>query len=302
MYFLRKTLLGENVEFFNGSIWKPISQYKKDDKVLIYYTDGTVALSTPIEYIKLYKANLNNVKSSMFNADINDDATFYGIRRDIKISSNEDTVKTITLKQSYLEDFNYFTHYELISTFQNVDIISKSMLSEDKLKIMTYAITLGKIKNNDCKIKLNDRVLASHIASLLNKNKIRYKYNIKSLTIEFRLPRNIDVFIHNPLIFSQKEIMTMIYLIIDTLGDKYIKPVSKDYLDFIQFIFALGGKRTNIIGDKLRMYVGKYTRLQAPLFKIEEKKTTIQYSFTVRSGLVVLRSNGLIFVLTDYKR
>ena len=302
MHFSRNTLIGGDVEFFNGAIWKPISQYKKDDKVLIYYEDGTVALSTPIEYIKLNQANINHVTSTMFKADINDDALFYGIRRDEKISSDEKTIKVCTFKEAYLGDFNYFTHYELISTFQNIDIISKSMLSEEKIKIMIYAITLGKIKNNNCRIKLKNREIGSKIITLLNKNKIKYNYNIKELILDFRLPRGIDVFIHNPLIYSQREIMMMIHLITDILGDKYIKPISKEYLDFIQFIFALGGKRTNVVGGGLRIFVGKYTRLQAPSFKIEEKKVNIQYSFTVRSGLIVLRSNGLIFVLGDYKK
>lgn len=302
MHFSRKTLLGGDIEFFNGSIWKPISQYKKDEKVLIYYEDGTVALSTPLEYIKINKTNINHVTSTMFKADINDDALFYGIRRYEKISSDEDTVKMCTFKDAYLGDFNYFTHYELISTFQNIDTISKSMLSEDKIKIMIYAITLGKIKNNNCKIKLENREIGSKIVTLLSKNSVKYNYNIKELVLDFRLPRGIDVFIHNPLIYSQREVMMMIHLIIDILGDKSLKPISKEYLDFIQFIFALGGKRVNVVGDRLRMFVGRYTRLQAPSFKIEEKKVNMQYSFTVRSGLIVLRSNGLIFVLSDYKK
>lgn len=302
MHFLRKTLVGKDVEFFNGSIWKPISQYKKDEKVLIYYEDGTVMLSTPIEYIKIKGANINHVISSMFRADINDNAVFYGIDRYKKTTSNEDTIKTCTFKDAYLTDFNYFTHYELISTFQNADIISKSMLTEDKLKIMMYAVMLGKVRNNNCRIKLENREIGSKIVTLLNKNKIKYNYNIKELILDFRPPRNIDVFIHNPLIFSQREITIMIHLIMDTLGNKYIKPANKEYLDFLQFILALGGKRANVVENRLRTFVGRYTRLQAPSFKIEEKTTNIQYSFTVRSKLIVLRSNGLIFVLGDYKR
>ena len=62
---IRKGLFSGDVEFFNGIEWKPLSKYKKGDKVLVWNENRTVELSTPIAYIKKKSPHINHVKSSM---------------------------------------------------------------------------------------------------------------------------------------------------------------------------------------------------------------------------------------------
>ena len=208
-------------------------------------------------------------------------------------------VKTITLHQACLEDWCYFSHYRLISTFEYLNTTS-SMLSEDKLILMTYTILYGKVKNGECVMKLNNKQQFEDMFYIFKKARTKYKADNKNLTFTYRPPRNIDLFKQSALIFSNKEIMTMIYLIIDTCGSNFIQPTDKSNFDFIQLIFALGGKRLYNDGKKLRLLTGKYTRLQTASFEINEAKVNKQYSFTVKSGWLVLKSKGLILVMADF--
>ena len=293
---IRKGLFSGDVEFFNGIEWKPLSQYKCGEKVLIWNEDKTVELTTPIAYIKKNKTHINHVKSSMLDMNMSDDALFYGI---VKEDEGGKATKTITLHQACLEDWCYFSHYRLISTFEYLNTTS-SMLSEDKLILMTYTILYGKVKNGECIMKLNNKQQFEDMFYIFKKARTKYKADNKNLTFTYRPPRNIDLFKQSPLIFSNKEIMTMIYLIIDTCGSNFIQPADKSNFDFIQLIFALGGKRLYNDGKKLRLLTGKYTRLQTASFEINEAKVNKQYSFTVKSGWLVLKSKGLILVMADF--
>lgn len=53
----------KDTEFFTGTEWKKISEYKEGDKVLVYHEDGTVSLELPERYIKLPCDQLWLVKS-----------------------------------------------------------------------------------------------------------------------------------------------------------------------------------------------------------------------------------------------
>ena len=130
---IRKGLFSGDVEFFNGIEWKPLSKYKKGDKVLVWNENRTVELSTPIAYIKKKSPHINHVKSSMLDMCMSDNALFYGIAREE--TCGENTTKTMTLHRASLEDWNYFSDYRLVSTFEYINVTS-SMMTEEKLILM----------------------------------------------------------------------------------------------------------------------------------------------------------------------
>lgn len=294
---IRKGLFSGDVEFFNGIEWKPLSKYKKGDKVLVWNENRTVELSTPIAYIKKKSPHINHVKSSMLDMCMSDNALFYGIAREE--TCGENTTKTMTLHRACLEDWNYFSDYRLVSTFEYINVTS-SMMTEEKLILMVYTILFSKPKDNEYIMRLDNKILYEQMMKVFKKARVKYVGDNKKYTFIYKPPRNVELFKQSVLIFSKKEIETMINLIIETCGSNYIKPNDKKNLDFIQLIFALGGRRLYNDGQKLRLLVGKYTRLQSTSFKIEEKRVDKQYSFTVRSGWIVLKSKGLILVMADY--
>lgn len=301
---LRKTLVGSDVEFFNGYVWKPISKYTKGEKVLIYHEDGKIEMSTPINFFKFEKKRTNRVTSGgSFDAILNDYALFFGIRR--KEDTGGGNTMCMNLHEAYIRDFNYFSHYELPSTFYSYTPITptSSMLSENKLKLMIYAMMKGKVKNNLCTVEFTKKENSSELVHLLKSERVVHKYNSKERIVEYRLPRDMTTFLQNPFIFSKKEIGFLTIQFLNYLEkNKYLIPQSRTYLDFIQFICALGGKRFYIEQNKgrLKLMVGENSRLRWDSFKIEEVHDRM-YNFNVKSGFIVFKSNGIIFVLSDYK-
>lgn len=305
---VRKSLYGETVEYFNGKEWKSISDYKPaTDKVLIYNpTNHTVFLSTPINHIKSKSKKINHVTSSFFSVDISDEVEFYGTPRK---DDGEDTTepKVMPFNEICIEDYNYFSHYCLISSFNNSNENS-SMLNDGKFEIMAYAVTMGECDGYDCTIGFDNKKESGTFLNLLNKNAIRYNYNQKDISIRFRLPRDIDLFTSNPLGLSNREIGKLAYFVVDNfmvgnVRNKKVVIKNTNSLDFVQMVLALNGMRSNIKNNELIMYKGGFTRLQSNLFKIEEKIVNGQYSFTIKNDhYIVLRSNGVIFVGGDFKK
>lgn len=304
---IRKSLYGEMVEYFNGREWKSISDYKPSvDKVLIYNpNEHTIYLSTPTFYIKKPSKKINHVTSTFFSIDISDEMEFYGVPREDEGETALEP-KIMPFNQIFMEDYHYFSHYCLVSTFENSYTDTSSMLDDRKFEVMMYAVTMGKCDGSNCYIEIQDRKRLYEFLNLLKECGIKYSSRKRNdMFVTFRLPRDINLFTSNPLCLSKREVGRLSYFVIDNfkVSKNKIEVVNKDYLDFIQMAMALNGMRVNIKEDYLMMYKGGYTRLQSANFKIEEKNVNGQYSFTIRNEhFIVLRTNGVIFVGGDYKR
>ena len=303
---IRKSLYGEMVEYFNGREWKSISDYKPSvDKVLIYNPDNhTVFLSTPTFYIKKPNKKINHVTSTFFSIDISDEMEFYGMPREDE-GENALEPRTMSFYQILMEDYHYFSHYCLVSSFKNLYTDTSSMLNDKKFEIMMYTVTMGKCDGSNCRIEMQDKKKLYEFLNLLKECGIKYNRKRNDMFVEFRPPRDINLFTSNPLCLSKREVGKLSYFIIDNfkVSRNKIEVANKDYLDFIQMVMALNGMRVNIKEDYLMMYKGGNTRLQSASFRIEEKNVNGQYSFTIKNEhFIVLRTNGVIFVGGDYKR
>ena len=70
-------------------------------------------------------------------------------------------------------------------------------------------------------------------------------------------------------------------------------------LDFIQMVYALYGKACYKKENYLvrRKKVGTELNIK----EVDYIKTRFEYSFTTRSGYIVIRNCGIIYVMGDYK-
>ena len=68
----RSTLFGgHNIEIFDGKQWKKIEEYKRNERILIFYPDTKKAeMSTPICFIKRKSQGMNRVTAKGNRMDI----------------------------------------------------------------------------------------------------------------------------------------------------------------------------------------------------------------------------------------
>ena len=299
----RKSAYSQEVEFYNGTEWKSISQYKKGEKVLsFFWEDNHTELLEPIEYIKMKNSNMVRLKVKGLNMSLDRQTTFIGDYRD---GVYDDCRKTIfSLEQALNNNYAVFVHCRAYNSF-SYPTTTTSMLSADRLKVMTLSIMYGEINGLHCTLKTKNKTLKKHMVRCLKNSKIDYKSKLidGENVFTYILPRAKDVFCNNPLMLSDSEV----HIVMDELEMGFVKNKmlcdDKEVQDFIQMVYARGGKRV-IIDYKakaLRKSKNGYTLIErnASHCKSSEK---IQYSFTTKGGYFVIRNNGRIFVLGDYKR
>lgn len=312
----RNTLFGKNVEFFDGTRWKKISEYEKGDKVLTFFLeDKHVELLQPICYIKRKSKGLNRViaKGNKLDICLSDEAEFIGQYRSSgktvegdSLYKFNDQISNFTLEEAHHVGLNYrkFSHCLIYNTF-NYNFTTCSQLTENKMILMLRSIMYGRIENNNtCWVEWEDKeTFEKEVRSweiLLNKCKIKFTRENRWRYIKFRLPRNKDVFIKNIFSYSYEEIRFIVDEI-DRMNNMHhiIKPKDIDSLDFIQMVYALYGKACYKKENYLvrRKKVGTELNIK----EVDYIKTRFEYSFTTRSGYIVIRNCGIIYVMGDYK-
>lgn len=302
---IRKTTFGSEVEYFNGKEWKSISEYKKGEKVLIFFQDDRHAeLLEPINYIKINKANqLNKFTSSVYSFSINQDAEFLG---DYLNSSNIPMLSAFTLHYACSMDFNSFSHHRLYTTF-NYTSNTSSMLDEERLRLMVMSVIKGEINDhNKCTIKTDSENEMKEIRKYLTRGRINDKSIVEKngrYIIEYMLPRGKKIFLKNPMIFNIQEIKILVDEIDHWSNGNKVVPLEVDCLDFLQMVYAIYGLKTIVRNKKeLRKFQTSFTTITRQSCKIKKSKEKVQYSFTTKSGAIVLRNNGSIIVMSDYKK
>lgn len=303
---IRKTTFGSEVEYFNGKEWKSISQYKKGEKVLTFFQDDKHAeLLEPTSYIRINKdSKLNKFISSVYSFSINEDAEFLG---DYMASDGNSFLSAFTLHYACSMDFNPFSHHKLYATF-NYNTNTSSMLDNNRIRLMVMSIIKGEINDsNKCVIKTDNAKEMNMYNKYLTRARITDKNIVEKngrYIIEYMLPRGKKLFLGNPLIFSKQELTIVIDEIEHWSSGNKVVPLQADCLDFLQMVYARYGLKTIVNKEKkiLRKFQTAFTTITRNSCKVKHSKEKIQYSFTTKGGGIVLRNNGSIFVMSDYKK
>jgi len=325
-----------DTEYFNGTEWKKISDYKEGEKVLQFNENRTANLIPPYRYIKEPCDEMTHVKSTKgkVNQVLTDDHTFIYLTGNNKIQKKPFS----EIKETHLNNLRGF--YGSIMTSFKYEGKGIS-LSDIEIRIMIAIYADGSFPNQDynlCRLHLQKQRKIDRITQLLNKANINYKIqtfdSAKGVFVVFNAPRKEKHFekYWYECSYHQKEI------IIDEIfhwdGYKQFKQTSqycticKKDADFIQFVFSSMGYRSTILTDTETLtresYVdGKVIKGTHELYRVykcssnpnikilgdnrvnyKDKAIMIpyktldgfKYCFTVPSGMLVLRRNNKIFI------
>lgn len=319
-----------DTEFFNGTQWKRIADYKKEDKVLQYNKDGSTNLTYPIRYIKLPCEKMWNFKTSRIDQCLSDDHLLLYLNRNDKLST--------MLMKDFVEKQNKNKHgfqERFITSFIYDGAISE--YTDDELRFIVAFQADGKfISNNTIGFHFHKDRKKDRIINLLNKMNITYKYSYdekEKHTIYIKTTPNLKniclkEFPNNFVNYSFKQKQVIIdelkhwdsNIINDNLFVYYSNNLKN--IQIIQFVVHSINKRGIIgIDDRVGCFKNnsnhKYKNINYRLnisnrntcrltidskktnkTKIEEYKTKdgYKYCFSVPSEMLVLRRNKKIFV------
>lgn len=250
-----------DTEFFNGTEWKKISEYKDGDKVLQYNHEGYSELVNPISYIKLPCDNLWETKTMYgVNMCLSDEhrVVYETDKHNLKIREFSE-IKSMHEKSSAGFSGKIYTTFKYNG--KGID------LSEFEIRLMCAIIADGSFKT-----KLKDKSLCRiNIKKQIKKDRLEWILN--NLGCEYRKeqwnPKNPE---YNTYVVKapriEKEFTSYWYncsdeqmkIICDevlywdssiTENRKRFSTTIKQTADFVQFAYATQGKRVAItINDR----------------------------------------------------
>ena len=318
----------KDTEYFNGTQWKPINQYKDGEKVLQYKKDGTTELVAPFKFHKYNCTTLTHFK------------TFYGVDQCL---SDEHNVVYITskgnlakkpfseLKSQHINSKKGFNG-RFITTFnysgRGID------LTDDEIRLMVAVIADGSFQKGSlrprCRFNFKKDRKKKRLEELLQR--LGYEYTkTKSVADGYHfyyvnVPRKEKEFTEYWYNCNQEQLKVIIDEVL--YWDGYQNGTSKRFAssiksnaDFVQFAFSACGYRATIstdnrIGDVQKVDNKEYIRKSSSYeviisnnklvsiqnlenkVEMKEYKTLdgYKYCFTVPSGMLVLRRNNRIFI------
>lgn len=302
-------------EYFNGTEWKKISAYQKEEQVLQYMPDGTASLTTPLEYHKYPCDHFWLLKSQ------------YGVCQCV---SDEHNLVYLTSKRNIQKKRTLELieqHHESKHGFQGKFITSFSYsgsgiaLTDDEIRLMCAVICNGSILRREttsdiCRINIKKKCKKERLRGLLNAVNVSFtshQYNPYE-TYDFTPPIATTTFGADWYHCTQKQL----YVIADEVlfwssGRRRFSTTDKYSADFIQFVFSACGYRSvvtaaNRIGEmecfrkSIEYNVSMTSQVHPTIFNSKEKiqipriKSVdgFKYCFTVPSGMLVLRRDGCI--------
>lgn len=317
-----------DTEYFNGSEWVKISDYKEGDKVLQYNKDGTANLVMPKAYIKKPCDSMWHFETKYgLNQCLTDEhrVVYETSKGNLKIKSFEE------VRNMHLNCNSGFTG-KFYTTF---NYCGKGIeLSEYEIRLMCAVICDGSFnsKTNYCRINLKKQRKKDRIENILNKLNKNYKKTNKEngFTVYcFYSPRREKEFTsywyncnNEQFKIICDEILYWDGCLIDDRTE--FSTTKKNTCDFIQFAFATQNKRVTIRVDERKgeeyitnnkiytrksncynLYISDKNKIGMGGFHDKSKKTKIipyktkdgyKYCFTVPSTMLVLRREGRIFV------
>lgn len=319
-----------DTEFFNGTEWKKISEYKEGEFVLQYNSDGTANLVQPLDYIKVECDELNLLQNDTksVNQCVCDEHNLV-----VKTSKGNVIKKPFKTFLSQHSNSELGSQDRFISYFK-YDGVGID-LSDEQIRVMIAFIadgSFGKSKNGRVRIFKERKCV--RMRQLLKNAKISYEERINndmSNNFYFEPPIYEKHFSSYWYQCSQHQLQIIAdelqywdgnYENVKNRGKGIeIYSVVKSDIDFIQFVYAATGHRTSIltqnrVGEEnviewetyirksidysVHVSKNKNVSLRARRVsnynKIQRVKTKdgFKYCFTVPSGMLVLRREGTI--------
>jgi hypothetical protein len=321
-----------DTEFFNGTQWKKISDYKLGDKVLQYNNDGAAELVEPLRYIKEPCDFMYHFETKYgLNQTLSDDHNI--VYWSDKGKKHECNIDYIINKQS-----NDGFRGKFATTFkyggEGID------LTNDEIRLMCAIICDGRFgsKTNWCRINIKKTRKKERLESILNKCNILYKKTIWNNqdkdynNYSFYAPLRTKLFDDYWYNCNNEQLQIICDEIIywdgnikvtkNNVEKRTFSTTEKINADFIQFAFASCGFKTSIsVYDRRgetyktcgKFYIRKSieyqlsitTRNMVGLNRYHDNRTQInkvstidgyKYCFTVPSHTLILRRNNCIFI------
>ena len=321
----------KDTEFFNGTKWVKISEYKEGDKVLIYDNDGTARLEFPQRYIKeeCEEMTLITNASGSINQCLSDE------HRVMYTTHKDPTPRFIQFKdfeKQYKSNKGGFGG--LMTTAFNYE--GKGIeLSDEEIRVMVMTMADGHLTSNNtnyCTLRLSKNRKIERAKELLRNANLEFKVNIDEKNdftiIHYYAPRKEKVFGDFWYECNKHQLEVILEECLKWDGhsgrnrDRFSTTI-KENADFIQFVSTALGKRSTIStldrrgtvkitdGKEYTRHSIEYTviltnqnklglmaKKDRPRMNFTKYKTIdgLKYCFTVSTGMLVLRRNSRIFV------
>ena len=310
-----------DTEFFNGAEWKRIADYQEGDMVLQYNPDGTADLVYPDMYHKYKCDSFWKIESVHgINQMVSDEHNL------IYVSSKGNIVKKNVV--DFIKSHNatkFGSEAKFITTFKYNG--AGIHLSDEQIRVMCMVIADGHfISDNNTKCRLNLKKNRKKIRArkLLEDAGIEYKvcnHNPKDPEFEtflFDAPMRLKTFPKEWYSCTEHQFNVISEECMHWDGSisnnrMNYSTIKKQTADFLQFAFSVSGYRSRVsVLDRrsdssrrkiLEYNISKTTKTNPALRNNSGKKIQIhkvhasdgyKYCFTVPSGMLVLRRNGVI--------
>lgn len=308
-----------DTEFFNGTQWKRISDWTKEDKVLQYNEDGTTSLVTPEQYHKYECEELWEVKDKGVDMCLSDEHNV--------VYMDKKQIKTINFKEmrEHHESVPRGFMGNLINNFkvknEGIDI------SDEKIRLISLLIIKGiyvsEPDNSNVKLVINRSNQMIKVRDILNENQIKWREN---RVLDANGMGYTEVYFESDEFYKEYPLewynmsVDQLFIVSEMILDfegmyyenaRYIISDDKNKADFIQYVFLVRGfsarisKKTIEDNDRyeIRIGVGSHTTLQM-IENLKEKAEITKYTpidgfkycFTVPSHMWVMRRNGIVVV------
>lgn len=313
-------------EYFNGSRWVKISNYKPGDKVLQYNADGSAELVEPEAYIKkpcdvMYHFHTKYGVDQCVSKEHR--MVYQTSKKNLMIKTAEEVVQ---MHRATTCGFNgkFYTTF----TYGGDGI----PLNDDEIRLMCAVICDGHFQNDTterCRINIKKKRKQERLRSILDRCNIPYEvhsYNPKDpeyMNFIFNAPLRTKSFGADWYRCSQHQLQIIADEILNWDGHvehigsqrRSFSTCDKETADFVQFVFSATGKRAVVQDyDRRGTRKGEYVRrsieygitiTDRKMIGITNSKGMVdipevvptdgfKYCFTVPSGMLVLRRNGRI--------
>lgn len=317
----------KDTEYFNGNVWKKISEYEDGDKVLVFDPKTRNAfLEVPERYIKL-SCNKFNVFKTKYGIDmqLSDDHTIVYETSKGHINTKQcDNFVNLHNNSKWGFDARFLTTFNYSGS--GID------LTDSEIKLMCAVICDGSFRKNSstswCCVNLKKERKINLLRSILQECGYDYtetKQKTNYTRFYFNAPRKEKEFTTYWYDCSNHQLQIICDNILNWDGSisnnrKTFTQKNKSTIDFIQFAFASCGyrcsikeiirNRTKIVNKKVYQYPNeKYYILHiTDKNKVSLGKTKItttdsvdgfKYCFTVSTHMWIMRRNGNIIITSN---
>jgi hypothetical protein len=317
-----------DTEFFNGEQWIKISEYNEDENVLVYCSDGSAKLESPIKYIVLDNCkamyHFSN-KHLDFCCTENHRIPYLHRRKDelcvdyFQNIINSYETDSNGFRGRLLCSFNYSGNIELNEWYLRLAVACQA----DGRQIIIYKTGLPtKINSYELRVKKQRKV--ERLKWILNNANIEYKHSISGDGLHrfyFQSPLGCKTFPNEWHQLNNRLKKIILEEVVHWDGNISLEGIcrytstNKHNIDFIQMIAHSCGKVATISKDK-RMKLKHqqcytitfshvaYSAMNKQNCKSKNNKSILEkinniikvYCFTVSTGMFVIRRNDKISI------